>query len=268
LYLIERYLRARCLGATSDKAPKKIAVIVEFAQMMMPASDNGHMSAAESATLITLLKWASDPEFLKGNVTICIVAENLAELNATLVRNPTTSKIEITLPDPAERTQYLTTLYEMHHIGGELQTVENDYGTQSQVHEGGHIPVDVLSKLTAGLSRSSLTHIVKGALSESLPISSTYVQYMKKALIEKECYGMLEFMEPAFTLDMVSGCEGLAEEGRRTGESRQGGCTANGLFDMWPCRYWKDLYGAVLHWYYRHTVCKVIELPVTVARRY
>ena len=208
LFLIERYIRARCFGATKDQSPKSVAVIIDFAQMVVPAGELNHLSAEETSTLVTLLKWANDPEFLNGNITICLLAENLADINTTLVKNPHIAKVEVGLPNAAERQEFLQFLYEKNNIKGELVTTTNEYGASYEVYaEGQHIPVDVLTKLTAGLSRVSLIQIVNQAISEKQPISSSYVQSMKKELIEKECYGLLEFLEPTYTLDMVSGCK-------------------------------------------------------------
>jgi len=37
---------------------------------------------------VTLKRWAQHPQFLSADLTICLVAENLSELNAGLVQNP------------------------------------------------------------------------------------------------------------------------------------------------------------------------------------
>ena len=42
---------------------KRVAVVIEYAQMVVPAGEVGHLGPAEQACLVTLMKWANDPAF-------------------------------------------------------------------------------------------------------------------------------------------------------------------------------------------------------------
>jgi SpoVK/Ycf46/Vps4 family AAA+-type ATPase len=187
LFLIERFIRAAIL---SQSQPRRLAVIVDHAAMLVAAGDFGSLSSEEISSLITLLKWSNDPAFLKADLTICLIAENLADLNQALVRNPYTAKVHIDLPTKEERLDFV------RYLGKELPLAENC-----------DVPFETLADLTAGLNRVNLMHLVHQAVKNSRRLSTSYVQAMKKELIEKECYGLLEFLEPKYTLDMVSGCD-------------------------------------------------------------
>lgn len=191
LFLIERYLRA---GLLDTARPRRVAVVVDFAQTVAPAEPVSSMSAEESSTVITLLKWAQDPAFQKADITVVLVAENVAELNDLLVKSPHTAKLHIPLPDEAERLEY---------IEGAL--VGDAYRRLSSVEP------ERLARLTAGLSRVNLLHLVSQALNNDRPLDLAYVSQAKKELIEKACYGLLEFIQPSHGLDVVVGHEAARE---------------------------------------------------------
>lgn len=187
LLLIDRYIRARI--ADSEKK-KKIAVIIDFAQMIVPAGDISFLSPDESSALITLLKWASDPAFMRADVTICLIAENLADVNQMLVQNPYVTKIQILLPEEDERLEFVNRI------------VEN-----TRFLELSDVTPEALAVNTAGLSRVNIQTLVNVAIKNEKRITMDYIAEKKKELIEKECYGLLEFITPNFTLDAVSGHE-------------------------------------------------------------
>jgi AAA+ superfamily predicted ATPase len=153
--------------------------------MVAPAGEVGNLSAADKAALVTLMKWANDPVFVKGDVTIVLIAESLSDLNRLLIRSPHVASVEIALPDEAERRDFLETC----------------------VPEDAPTPVGTLGTLTAGLSRVNIQHLVSEALKNGRSLTPEYVNQSKKQLIEKECYGLLEFVAPTRTLADVAGHE-------------------------------------------------------------
>src|SRR5215469_18529611 len=101
LNLLDNYLRLRIVDR------KKIALVIDFAETIAPAGDNSGLSAEDRNALVTLKRWAQHPAFLSADITICLIAENLAELNPGLVQNPGVSAIQIPLPDEAERLEFI-----------------------------------------------------------------------------------------------------------------------------------------------------------------
>ncbi|MBI4863058.1 MAG: ATP-binding protein [Candidatus Riflebacteria bacterium] len=183
LPLMERYLRTRLTG----KKAKRMAILIEYAQTVIPGGDGGNLSEEEESCLITLLKWSTDPLFLKSDVPILLVAPSLAELNASLVQNPYVGKIELNLPDELERLEFVQS-----HLTGDTRAL-----TQ--------LKPEILASLTSGLSRINIRHMLEQALRNKRQIDHDFVYASKKELIEKECYGLLEFVKPQHSLDMVSG---------------------------------------------------------------
>ena len=95
--LMESYARVRIADG------KSVAIVIDFAESVAPASDLGGMSSEDRYALVTLVKWAQDPQFLTADFSICLIAENLAELNPRIGRNPYAVAIELPLPTEKER---------------------------------------------------------------------------------------------------------------------------------------------------------------------
>jgi SpoVK/Ycf46/Vps4 family AAA+-type ATPase len=65
--------------------------------------------------------------------------------------------------------------------------------------------------MTAGLSRINLDRLLVEALESGAKITPENVKERKKEIIQAECHGLLEFIEPAHGLDVVAG-HGRAKE--------------------------------------------------------
>ncbi|MBL9037757.1 MAG: ATP-binding protein [Archangium sp.] len=182
LQVLENYLRLRVAEG------KSCALVIDFAETLAPAGDLGHLSAEDRFVLATLSKWAGDPQFLSGDLSIVLIVENLADISPRLSRNPYVASIELTLPTEAERLAFVKWKLD----GKKLQTVSE-------------VPLAVLAKTTAGLSRINLDRLLTEAIEEGTRITTEVLKEKKKEIIQAECHGLLEFIEPAYTLDVVAG---------------------------------------------------------------
>lgn len=194
LDLIDRYMRAK-VDPRGGAEPKSVALIIEFGNLVVPNQDLSHLSGDEQAVLVTLLRWANDPVFLRSDLTVVIVAENLAEVSQVLVKCPHIGRVEIGHPDEAERRDYLAWRFQQEPALARLADID----------------VPQIAKLTAGLSRVNLNHLTSQAVANDRRITTEFVAAQKKALIEKECYGLLEFLTPRHGLDVVCGHEAQKE---------------------------------------------------------
>jgi SpoVK/Ycf46/Vps4 family AAA+-type ATPase len=69
------------------------------------------------------------------------------------------------------------------------------------------VPMEMLVRRLTGLSRIGANTVLAMALKNNKPITAAWLTNMKKGMIERECQGLLEFLESPFTLDNVSGHE-------------------------------------------------------------
>ncbi|HEY0883092.1 MAG TPA: AAA family ATPase [Archangium sp.] len=182
LQVIENYLRMRL----SDN--KSVALVIDYAETIAPGSDNASLQTEDRFVLATLLRWASDPQFLQGDLSIVLVVENLADLSARISRNPYVANIELNLPDEEERLDFVKWKLE----GKKLASVSE-------------VPIAALAKITAGLSRINLDRLLTEAIESGHKITADTLQEKMKEIIQSECHGLLEFIEPEWSLDVVAG---------------------------------------------------------------
>jgi hypothetical protein len=101
LNILDNYMRLRVLDG------KRIALIVDFAETVVPAADTSSMAAEDRNALVILKRWAQNPAFLQADVTFCLIAENLVEINPGLVQNPGVASVTIPLPNDADRLEFI-----------------------------------------------------------------------------------------------------------------------------------------------------------------
>ena len=133
LNILDNYLRLRLVDR------KKIAVVIDFAETIVPAGDSSGMPAEDRNSLVILKRWAQNPIFLQADVTFCLIAENLIELNLGLVQNPGVASIDIPLPTEADRLDFIRVQIAARPLP-----------------EGSDVIPETLATLTAGLKRVQL----------------------------------------------------------------------------------------------------------------
>ncbi len=182
LQIAENYLRMRLADGQS------LALVIDFAETLAPGADIGALSSEDRFSLATLVKWASDPQFLAGDLSVVLLVENLAEISPRLARNPYVASIELPLPTEEERLDFVQTKLD----GRKLASVSD-------------VGLAALAKTTAGLSRINLDRVLTEATERQIRITPELLKDKKKEIIQAECHGLLEFIEPAHALDAVAG---------------------------------------------------------------
>jgi SpoVK/Ycf46/Vps4 family AAA+-type ATPase len=71
------------------------------------------------------------------------------------------------------------------------------------------VPLEALARRLTGLSRVGARRVLALALKNGERITGAWLTRMKKDAIERECQGLLEFIESSFTLDLVAGLEAV-----------------------------------------------------------
>jgi hypothetical protein len=193
LELIDRYL-LRTLNLQSlrgrESGSRRIAVIIDFAEFVVPSGDPIQMGGPFSSNVVKVLGWANDPAVLQSNIVTVLLTEGLHDLNDLVVQNPHATTLRIPLPDEAEMCRYLQAL-----VATALPALP----------ESTEVPVDALGRRLTGLSRVGARTLLSMAIRNGRKITSDWLSRMKKEQIEKECQDLLEFLESPFTLDHVAG---------------------------------------------------------------
>jgi SpoVK/Ycf46/Vps4 family AAA+-type ATPase len=181
--------------------PIGVAVIFPYAETLIPDSAL-ESSPEDRAVRVFIQKWSTDPALLAANVTFVLVAENLADISSRIVRSPQTVEIEVERPDANGRRQF-------------LETVRDKAWFDSH----SDLSAERLAPLTSGLTRIQLRQILASVDEGRSRLDARALRDQKKGVIEAECFGLLEYVETPFSLDMVAGHEGVKLRLRRAADA-------------------------------------------------
>ena len=188
LALLDRFVRNNIVSA--DRA-LSVAVIIDQASFLFPSGEPGRTSFGAAAMLVTLLNWAKSPHIKKMPMAFVLLDERRADLSERVTGSPHVATIEVPLPSPAERERFIR----MTMDGPRDLSTFSDFDAPS------------LARLTAGISLTDLAVLVKVAAETGRRLDAKTFQDLKKRLIEKQAQGLLEFIEPKWTLDTIVGHE-------------------------------------------------------------
>jgi transitional endoplasmic reticulum ATPase len=179
LALLETLLKAQ------DEAGKVSAVIIEYPETLVPAADIAMMVPEDRNALVTLARWARDPEIVQAGNPIFLLVANASDLHQSI--RAASSKYEavrVPMPDLATRQGYI--------ISQEMP--ESD------------ISAEEMAKSTAGLSLIHIEDVFLRARQEG-KLTWELVRDRKRDIIKSEFGEVLEIMEPRYGFEAVGGLE-------------------------------------------------------------
>jgi SpoVK/Ycf46/Vps4 family AAA+-type ATPase len=180
--LLENYFRVRIAEG------KSIALVIEYAETILPSTEGGSASSEDRNSLVFLLRWAHDPLLLAADFSTILVTENLSDLNRNIIQSPYTSAVRAELPGKGLRKAYI-----------------QSFGDNIPFEAISEVELEVLSQQTAGLNLIHIQSILSNAVENQQVITFERLSDAKKELIEAEAYGLLEFVESKYDLDAVAG---------------------------------------------------------------
>jgi AAA+ superfamily predicted ATPase len=192
LELVDRYLlrTLNLQGLPGATAPRRIAVIIEFAEFVVPRGDAAHLGGPFAANTVKVLGWANDPAIVHSNIVTVLISEGLHDLSELVVENPHAASLHLPLPDEDEMIAYVRTLASAQFPELEARS---------------DVPLDTTARRLTGLSRVGARTAIALAMGNDRRITSEWLGSIKKDLIEREGQGLLDFVESPFTLDNVAG---------------------------------------------------------------
>src|SRR5205809_698286 len=75
-------------GSGAANAARKVAVIVDFAEFVVPRADAAQLGGPFAANVVKVLGWANDPAILQANIITVLIAESVHDLNGLIAENP------------------------------------------------------------------------------------------------------------------------------------------------------------------------------------
>jgi transitional endoplasmic reticulum ATPase len=228
----------------------KAAVIVEYAEVVAPAGDPNFQSESDRAAIVTLHRWSFLPEIERCDNVIILIAENLAELAPKIVSNPKVAVIEIPMPDRDERraaavlgdkrlsaaevdryaeiTAGLKAVQILSILTPPPAAPDADSAERERyiVSLLGDAPdtrerAAKLAAMTSGMSPEEIRKLIApGAEVKTDDAQSQAVKAevdkliarRKREILERECYGLVEFVEPEHGFEVVGGMEEVKKD--------------------------------------------------------
>ncbi len=240
LPLIERAL------TTQDR----VAVVLEYAETIAPAGDTSFSTLEDRSAVVTLHRWSLLRNLERSDSIVVLIVENLADLHPKIVGNPRVATIHVEMPDLASRAAIvsfadpslpptdvdrlaeitaglksiqISTILAPTHAGDD-QVGRKRYLLELVVGSGGPPTpaqidrADKLAAITEGMSREEIRKLIAPdgkPLEPSADARSEIdrlVAARKREIIERECFGLIEFIEPKHGFEVVGGLEEVKRE--------------------------------------------------------
>lgn len=189
LGLLDLFVRENIMAAPEKQL--SVAVMISHASYLFPSGEPGRLSFPASGMAVTLLNWATSAHVKRLQMAFVLIDERRTDVSDRLTGNPHIATIEVGLPSETERLDYL------RDIAGSVK----DW---SQISD--YTP-EQLATLSAGMSLNDLATIIRSAMDGRQRLDAPLFKAAKKRLIERQCQGLLEFIEPKWKLDTVIGHE-------------------------------------------------------------
>lgn len=234
------------------------AVIIPYAEMLAPAGEVHFLSEQDRASIIALHRWSLSSELGRKDNVVFLQAEMLSEIHPKIVSNPRVTTIEVPLPNQEERVE-LVRFSDASIDEAQVQRLaERSAGLKAVQIAGLLTPklatdldeqerrsfiegllarepnakerAEKLSSLTRGMGRDAIQKLLRPSAEEKQappidPQESVLkaLTQRKREIIERECEGLIEFIEPKHDLSAVGGLDEIKEELRQIASAVRSG---------------------------------------------
>lgn len=237
-----------------------VALIIEYADTVAPAGETSFSTLDDRAAVVTLQRWSTLPALDKNDSVVFLTVENLSELHPKLVANPRVATVELPMPGGPERLALLKHIRpDMQEAEAAMMT-EVTAGLKSIQIRGILAPSDAggddtaertkfiaellgggpqaqgraikLAEITRGMEKGEIRRLIApegpptpASDSDSRNEVLRLIAARKREIIERECYSLIEFVEPKHGFDVVGGMDevkkDLAQIARNIREGRR-----------------------------------------------
>jgi AAA+ superfamily predicted ATPase len=229
----------------------RTAVVLEYADALVPAADPSFQADSDRASAVMLHRWSFLPAIERGDNVVLLIAENLTEVSPKLVSNPKVAVVEVPMPDRdarraaarladprldakdvdryAEVTAGLKAI-QIAAILAPAPPAEEDLASREAyiaavlgAAPGAAARAHKLATLTAGLSRQEVLDLLApGAQSpadDEVAVAERakreverLIASRKREILERECFGLVEFVQPQHGFEVVGGMDEVKKD--------------------------------------------------------
>lgn len=188
--VLTHYFRYTANLARLNREHAQVGCIIKNADLLAPALQGGF--DYDLNALASLIRdWSSESLLAGHSLATFLVSENLNDLHPLIVNNPRAARIKISLPSPDDLSQafeFLNPTYPcaLREFSGRLTGV---------------------AQQLAGSTLGAVETLLKTREHARQSLQPSDLVQIKKQLVEKDCNGLIEFMESPRTLDDIYGQE-------------------------------------------------------------
>ena len=227
----------------------RAAVILEYAEAIAPTGDPNFQSESDRAAVVTLHRWSFLPEIERSDNVVILITENLPDLAPKIVSNPKVAVVEIPMPDAETREAAARQAdprmsdkdaARYAEITAGLKTIQiisiltPPPSTEEEVREREAFIATLLAgpdsaerakklaQLTAGLNQSEVSRLLApgaqpvdlsaGRAERSRREVDLLIARRKREILERECFGLVEFVEPDHGFEVVGGMDEVKKD--------------------------------------------------------
>jgi hypothetical protein len=187
---LTRYFRYTANLARLNRERVQVGCIIKSADLLAPALQGG-LDYDLNALASLIRDWSSESLLATHSLATFLITENLNDLHPLVVNNPRAARIKIALPSPDDLTQ----AFEFLHAS--YPCALREYS--------GRLPS--VAQQLAGSTLGAIETLLKTREHAGQCLGADDLVELKKELVEKDCNGLIEFIESPRTLDDIYGQE-------------------------------------------------------------
>ncbi|NWK57543.1 ATP-binding protein [Verrucomicrobiaceae bacterium N1E253] len=179
------------LQAMGAESPK-VAVVIRQAHLICPQLPHSHSHELNAMASI-LRSWAAEMQLQEHGQAAFLISENLNGLHPLVARSPRVCALEIPLPSRDQMASGLRWL--LSRCPTALAHFKDD--------------VERPANRLAGSTLSSVEVLLLRREHAGSPLDEKDLSELKQALVERDCGGLIDFIEPDRDFDRVVGLDGV-----------------------------------------------------------
>jgi transitional endoplasmic reticulum ATPase len=186
------------------------AVVVHYADLVAPDGSASMLGFEDRTAAARLHRWSLADGVVQGDNLVLMLTETLPALSRLISRNPRVGALQVSLPGPVERALFLA------HVqptldpdrGEELTRVTAGLKLQ-QIHDilSIHDATSAPAPDDLGAEFVTDTRSVFQKRHPATPLPLAAIAARKKAILEQECFGLIEVVDPGHGFEVVGGME-------------------------------------------------------------
>ncbi len=219
-----------------------VGVVIEYAEMLAPAGDASFASENDRLSVVMLQRWSLAPQLENADNIVILITELAGDLNPKIVANPRVSAVRIPMPTEDERRAVIrqvnpqleaTWVERLADITAGLKSIQIKSILQP-TPQGDSDDADAryrfiktmvaddarakkLAAVTQGMPREEIEHLIGQTAPPEVRDEPheeilRLIEKRKREVIERECFGLIEFVDAKNDFSVVGGIPEVKQE--------------------------------------------------------